>query len=737
MVAVSAELAEKERERWEKARARRERYEQRCGRGRHDGGDSRSNGHERTIHFRDYPFIMWDGEAPQDTGYSLFGSSAGHEICRPRLSTEECFDLLLEAKEELPESIFFWYGGRYDWDEITRQDIPLTRLSRLKQGQVVHWHGYRLSECEGKIYEISKNGISVKIFDVTGWYHVSYVAALRSYGIRTDRCNHGRESCRTGCTCACILCAMQADKDRRGEFLFKDIEEIARYMRDELALGPELMDVVRKICLDAGFDPRGWYGPSALARQLLTRNKINNYMAECPSEVNNAACYAFAGGRFEGFRGGVLGRTSTADQNSAYMHAALDLPNLTEGTWRRGKKFEPGKFAVYHLRYRDKTRPVDPSRPHPLFRRLKNGNVCWPRRVEGWYWSPEAELVKDNPDCVFIESWVFDEHSAVRPFSFVHEMFRKRLVMQDLGNPAEKAFKWALASIYGQLARAVGWDKRNKKPPKTHQIEWAGYITSKCRAEMYKLAIECGDRLVSIDTDSVTWMHHPASCVCTGRSDNCTMEYAEPSSILALGNGLGQWKVETSEKMVMFQNGVYFTFADSKWSKGKTRGMERKRGAPAVTPDMLMEAIRSNKAVKLSPKARYVTTRMALNGQIDSHGKWREHPGNTLYFGGGGKRYHNINFCKRRCVADIHTFLPKPIDLEWNEFDTRSEPHYLPWKTGGRKNVDVDYLEDVLWVDTEDIDTDDLWVLNLISNEDISENREVQDFCDVSSELPA
>src|SRR5215472_1131749 len=132
LIAVPADMAERERIKYEKARARRERYEQRVGRKRHDLNESRIGGHKHTP-YSEYRFVMWDGEAPQDTGYSLFGSSDGHEICKPHLTTEECFDLMLAAKQEDPETIFFWYGGRYDWDEITRQSVPLVRLSRLKQ----------------------------------------------------------------------------------------------------------------------------------------------------------------------------------------------------------------------------------------------------------------------------------------------------------------------------------------------------------------------------------------------------------------------------------------------------------------------------------------------------------------------------------------------------------------------------------------------------------------------------
>ena len=699
MVTIPAEVAERERLKAEHARLRRERYEMKTGRVRHDSNESRENSHQRTLHYRDYPFIGWDGEAPKDTGYSLFGSSEGHEICSTSLTTEQCFDLLLEAKAENSYSIFVWFGGRYDWDEITRMSIPLKQLARLKEWGTLWWHGYRLTECEGKVYTIAKDGIQVKIYEISGWFHKPYVEALRDYAIGTANCSHGSKNCYAdGCVCTCVLCRMQAEKNRRGDFVYSEMASIKRYMASELAYMPPLMDAIRRICLDAGFDPRGWYGPSALARQALTREKVFKCMSACPQPVNEAAMYALAGGRFEPFRQGIFGYNCTADQNSAYMHAALDLPNLARGKWRTGRAYEAGKFAVYKIRYNDRSRPVNISKPNPLFRRLKNGNVIWPRTVEGWYWAPEAELVKDSPHATFVEAWVFDEESnSDRPFAFVQEMYRKRRVLQCLPetNPsrhAEKALKWALASIYGQLARTVGWDRKRKLPPRTHQLEWAGYILSKCRAEMYKVAIQCGDNLVSIDTDSVTSL--------------CPVDVEE-------GQSLGQWKTEHHDEGIYFQNGVYFTRDGDKWSKGKTRGMERRRGTPAVSPELLTEAIRTGCDVKMKPKRRYVTTRMALAGQFANHGQWLEHPGNTLHFGGGGKRYHNKRFCDQRCNGDIHVMMPR-VPLEGNVFDVMSYPHELPWIHGEKKGIDPKLLEDILWVNTEKIDSDDYWEAELV-----------------------
>lgn len=679
---IPAEVAESYARKAEKARERRRRYEERTGRKRHDTNDSRTT--RDRLHYQDYPFIAWDGEAPSDTGYSLFGSSEGHEVCHPQLQTEECFDLILQAKEEHPQSIFIWFGSRYDIDEICRASMPLDRQSRLKRSGSVTWHGYTLSEVENKFFTIKKNGITATLYEITGWFHMRYVSALRTYGIGSPE---ERE-------------LLESEKNRRSEFLWEEIDEIREYMRLELKLMPRLMDKIRQICLDAGFSPKGWYGPSALALEALKRHRVYDAMSVTPEPVNLAAQHAYAGGRFEPFRGGILGYTCSADQNSAYMAAALELPNLAQGSWRKGKEFEPGKFALYHIRYREPGK-ISLTKPYPLFRRLKNGNIVWHRRVTGWYWTPEAELVTGSPHATFLESWVFDEATSERPFGFVLDMYHKRDVLKRLpeDNPsrhAEKAFKWALASIYGQLARRVGWDRFRKKPPRSHQLEWAGYITSRCRAEMYKVAIAQGDYLVSIDTDSVTSM--------------------KPITVPE-GPGLGQWKIEEYDEGVFFQSGVYFTKKDGEWQQGKLRGMESsRRGVPAVTPDMLIEAVRSGRSIRLQPRRRYVSTRMALNGQFGQQGAWLE-KANELHFGGDGKRYHNKKMCSQTCSGDVHVFMPKPMAFTPDAFaDDTSYPHPLPWKDQ-KDYSDKEAIESYLWVNTDSKDPDDEWIAEYIEKE--------------------
>ena len=88
--------------------------------------------------------------------------------------------------------------------------------------------------------------------------------------------------------------------------------------------------------------------------------------------------------------------------------------------------------------------------------------------MDGWYWNPEAQWVVDDPDAEFLEAWIYRSDST-KPFEWVGEMYDERLAMKAVGNPAEKALKMTMASLYGRVAQRAGW-RRTKSAPQWHQI---------------------------------------------------------------------------------------------------------------------------------------------------------------------------------------------------------------------------------------------------------------------------
>ena len=620
-------------------------------------------------------FIMWDGEGPRDAGYALFGNSEGYEICHPFLSTLECFDLMFSTEMDFPDAIHVGFGFNYDVSNIIK-DIPRRYQSVLHTNTRCIWEDWEISHVPHKWFSVKRGKVDCTIYDIHSFFAGSYVNALLQFGIGTgDQINR-----------------LVVEKLRRSEFLWDEIDDIRQYWQLELKLGPELCEALRE-SLNAGarYVPRSWHGPGAVARMALKRHDVYAAMADCPYDVNLAARYAFAGGRFEGFLAGhYTGPIYEADINSAYPYYATMLPNLAKGKWRKGCRYEPGKFAVYHIRYESKP---DSERCYPLFKRQDNNQVCWPYRVEGWYWAPEAELVAGDNDAKFIESWVFDEYDpSDRPFAWLTQYYHNRKAADRAGSIAGFAFKIIINAVYGQLAQRAGWDKKRGTPPRSHQLEWAGYITSGCRASVYKAAIAAGDKLISINTDSIQTL--------------------APIDYLPSGSQLGEWKIKEYCEGIFWQSGIYYLRENLGypealgygWDKGKTRGIPK----GSYTPQQLLECLAKNEPLRLNKKV-FITYGLADMGQWDKRNQWLTEP-HEFEFGGSGKRSHNIgpngSYCDNHCMGDLHRLTAVQIPHMFG--DGWSKLHYLPWldrRDDTKETMDAMYL-----FDADHLEFDDEWV---------------------------
>jgi DNA polymerase type B, organellar and viral len=656
---IPTETADKYRRQAEKARLRKARYDAHR--------PDRSHGNDRTRHNTDAPFVAWDGEGPQDTGYSLFGCSLGHRIKHPNLGTRECLDLILAVESEWPDAIHIAFGFNYDVSMILRE-LSWRHFAALKEYGRTVWRDYEIEHIPHKWFKVRRGNVTATIFDIRSFFAGSYLAALDEFAVGTIP-----ERTR-----------IHAGKEDRENFLWADIDAIEEYWELELRLMPQLAEKLRYAFRNAGYVPRSWHGPGALARMALRRHNIYAAMAESPVDVRIATQSAFAGGRFELFQAGhVEGKVYNADINSAYPHFATMLPNLARGKWRRCRAFEAGKFAIYHIRYNSVPRS---DTPYPLFRRMANGEVVWPYRTEGWYWQPEAELVANDPDAKFIEGFIFDEDDpADRPFAFLAEYYHRRKILKDAQNPAQYTFKLIINAIYGQLAQRTGWNRHARTAPKSHQLEWAGYITSACRAGVYKLAVLCADKLVSIDTDGVSSL--------------------APFGNLDTGNGLGQWKLTEYEDGIFWQSGIYSLKTDEGWVKAKTRGIPK----GAYTHEELLGCLSTREPLRLSKKV-FVTYGLASQGRRSELNTWKLEP-HEFVMGGSGKRVHVERFCHTTCSGSLHKLSLLNM-LYGPGGDPTSRRHYLPWLD----TTDLDLankkklIEDWTLYDENHLDEDDAWL---------------------------
>jgi DNA polymerase type B, organellar and viral len=609
------------------------------------------------------PFICWDGEGyDNEEGkhcYMLFGCS--HDIDAPivgrDLGTVECLDYLLEIESRYPKSFHVGFAFDYDVNMILR-DLESRHLRHLADYGMVHWGRYRIAYIKGKRFTVSKGNprrgekrLSVTVYDAFGFFQSKYTTSLIKFNVATEE----------------EIRLIVEGKAKRGNFTWEDLKYVKKYWQDEIGYMPVLMNKLRDMCFDAGFFVRQWHGPGVLAADILKRRDVKKLHSQnVPVEAQIASRYSYAGGRFQFWKFGLYTqRIYTADINSAYIYACSLLPDLSNGQWRRviGRNIDRTKlaqFGMYRIRYH--ARRQSPFQGcYPLFHRDKHGNLCWPYRTEGWYWTPEAELLATNSDAEFLEAWIYDGDGS-KPFSWVDSEFDKRLQLQTAGNPAEKTIKWALAAVYGAFARRVGWDRKKHCAPRSHELMWAGFITSWCRAEVYKIGYECYIRggLVSIDTDGIT------------STVPIQAEWLERGQ----GKKLGQWKLEEFAGILYCQSGFYWLMDDDgEWSTVKTRGITR----GSVDVSVGLRAWKTDWIIR-QEITKFFGFREALKMK-DGMRVWRTWGSisHDSKFGGrntrDGTSFHWPAFCDacKNGSDNMHVTCHKqPSKL-------LSEPHKLPW----------------------------------------------------------
>lgn len=514
--------------------------------------------HETDASYLSRPFRAFDGEgmtlADGSHIYVMLAAktldSASTDIVNSSgLSSSAIFEYLINTASG-DNAINVIYGGSYDFNmwlsDLSRDDVQAVYSKRTHV-----WRGYRLMWRRGKSFTVSRVddtgkriGKGVTIYDVVSFFQCPFVKACDSY---LGEEYEGRD-------------IIIANKAKRSAFHLDELAEVREYNDLELTNLLRLVYELRARLNRVGLRPRRWDGPGAIAAALLTREGIKAHLTPCPPPVAQAARYAYAGGRFEVIKFGHVDKPAYEyDVNSAYPSALRIVPSLAHGVWKhyRGKAADTySDFALYHIEYAGN----DPTIPGALFRRDPNGTICYPLRVTGWYWTPEYQVAKaycerGHGSMRVLERWSFvpdDVHE--KPFAFIEPLYNKRRALKKAEDGAHVGLKLALNSLYGKLAQQVGAEVRDGKLriPPFHQLEYAGFTTSYCRAKVLSAVLNCLDSVVAFETDAV-FVTRPLN--------------------VPLTSELGDFEEVTFGDLTYVQSGLYF--GESESNIAKTRGVDR------------------------------------------------------------------------------------------------------------------------------------------------------------------
>lgn len=572
------------------------------------------------------PIVFVDGEGVNrrngDHHYILLAISDVEPIVnKRRLTTRQILDYLWNNLDPINLNVIF--GGSYDFNMWVR-DLGANSLRRLYRGnhasKPIQFGPYFLKWTKGKDFSIKRDGKNIVIWDILPFFQKSFVSACDEYLGASESWQRNREM-------------IVREKARRGVFTPDEIASMAAYNNVELELGVELAGELRKRLNAVGLRPARWNGPGAIAAALLRREGVKAHMGNPPDWAARAARFAYFGGRFEVIQYGKTDKKCWEyDLNSAYPTALCQVPSLAEAKWIRHEG-DAGQlsYALYHVRYDGSGNPDNLLIPAPVPVRHANGTITYPMKADGWIWSPEMEALRKYVKVVkgtkftVLETIECQPAVSTKPFAFIPKLYKERRALKKAKNGAHIGIKLGLNSLYGKLCQQVGYvpatAEHPQRIPTYHQIEWAGYATSYCRAAVLTAALLDITAVIAFETDAL---------------------FTSRELPVDIGEELGQFEETTFDNLTYVQSGHYYGDIEGV-PVIKCRGVDKGFIDRAAVEDRLT----APEDARYLPAAltRFYGAGIALARGLDKYWcRWLTEP-KELALMPSGKRLHGACWC--------------------------------------------------------------------------------------------
>lgn len=567
----------------------------------------RPSGTQNLSKFSRGEFVAWDGEGvtirKRHQYVMLMNSQEAGTLVNPTgIPTRDALETLCEVGQQFKHSIHVVFGGSYDVNMILG-DCTYEQVQSIWAGLWTPVCGgrYSVSYRARKSFSIRRvlrasrtagHGSDIVLWDVFGFFQATFVDAMEKFLGTSDE-----------------LELIRIRKAQRSTFKMSNLEQIKSYCALECRSLVKLMEMLRDNLAEANLPIRRWDGAGACAASLLQREQIVNHKRsrdDTPDGVLYAAQAAYAGGRTELVRYGHAPKTRIHhyDINSAYPAAMRECPSLTHGTWshRRGAHVGSYHFAMYHVRW-----AFDDADMYPFFWRAHDTSIYYPQKGEGWCWFPELAAARDaitrgvlRGSISVLESWTWQPTVRESPFMFLDDLFIQRAQWKRDGVGAEKALKLAINSCYGKTAQHIGGSK--DAPPRFHQLEWAGYITSKTRAMVYRactMSSKKKARIIMVATDGV---------------------YSLDALTLPCSKTLGEWDAQEHQGITVAQSGVYWTDEGDGSVKMYCRGFDK----GTLVRGQILRSWRQRAATYDATLTRFVTMGSGLVTRDAFATRWRQ-----------------------------------------------------------------------------------------------------------------
>lgn len=639
-----------------KTESRYERYNQSAKGKARRATENKSRISKREVAYLNREFCAWDGEGITETDgshtYLLLANSRGLKLVdRQGIGTVAILEAILSADKS---AVHIIYGGGYDFN-MWLKDLDVESLTNLYKEGHVYWRDYFIEWRGGKSLRVRRSDYdkTVTIYDVLPFFQKSFVDACDEY-LGKDWPNRDE---------------IIREKANRGSFQLVDLETIDEYNQSELSTLVNLANELKERLFKVDIRVSRWDGPGAIATSLYQKYGVKQNLSSAPASVSEAGRYAYAGGRFEIIRKGHSERRAYQyDIRSAYPSAIRNLPCLAHGNWihiKFPKVIAP--FGMYRIQVTDP--PTESAtQPQPLWHRNKDGTVFFSEYPHGWYWSPEAELITEIGGAFIHEAWVYETKCGCDPFSFVEPLYNKRAALKKANDGAHVGLKLGLNSLYGKLAQQVGWSPGPPlRLPPYHSLEWAGYITSHCRSQVFRASLLAPDDIIAFETDAV---------------------FSRSKLALPLGERLGEWDETVYESLTYLKSGMYFGTQIMK--DGTRKEVEKCRGINkgSIQRQDVIDALQAERrgfvgGILEAEQTRFITIGQALHTDIEKWRRWITGPRN-IAIALNGKRidlvteepYAETDDGWSETQGGFHaTEFSFPYEVEWIEKTEIADPN--------------------------------------------------------------
>lgn len=375
------------------------------------------------------------------------------------LDTNRIFDII--TQKFFRNSLNVWFNIGFD-AEVILKVLPEDKLKVLQVVNQVEWKDYRITYLPNKYLRI-ETGIknckkkdngknfdnSYEYYDVAQLFRNNLKGAVNEWLSDSDIAKNEQN--------------IDASKFENMDYIQENYSKIKKYAKQDAKITRLITEKLVKIAEDINIPCGKPFSTGYLAESYL-KNKFDNKLGWGPDNMQSMAWSSYAGGRFEVFKRGNIGKVVGPDINSAYPAIMKDLPNPSTLLWKY-KHEQEYNFDIKEIKNSDygfitATITTDKSKTIQPFAVKMNDIVKYPALdnykitvlKDTFVWALQNGYIKDyNIHKCFLGS---SNKNTEYPFNFFPDLYKQRKVWENEGNKRRAwLLKIILNSMYGKMAQ--------------------------------------------------------------------------------------------------------------------------------------------------------------------------------------------------------------------------------------------------------------------------------------------